>query len=98
MTPLRPLPESALRLFSGYRAEELVGEEGRGLLCERLLEDGDSADLRWLLGEIGVAEVAAWFAAQGGRKLSPRSRAFWALVLGRESGPVNPVAAQLWVG
>lgn len=98
MVILPPLPERTLRLFPDHRPEELVGEEGRSLLCARLLEAGDSADLRWLVAQIGAAGLAEWFGSQGGRQLSHRSRAFWALVLGCGSGPENPVAQQLWPG
>jgi hypothetical protein len=94
---LPTVPESALRLFSGCDGEELMaGAAARSLLCERLLEDGDSSDLRWLARELGEESLAAWFGAHGGRRLSARSRAFWALVLGRESGPASPVRSQLW--
>jgi len=96
MATLPPLPEPTLRLFPDHRPEDLLGEDGRSLLCERLLEDGDSADLRWLVGAIGEAGIADWLGAHGGRKLSRRSRAFWELALGRESGPRNPAAEQLW--
>jgi len=91
------LPASLLRLFPGYDEEELTtGEGARSLLCERTLEDGDSADLRWLVRELGEQGLSVWFGAHGGRRLSARSRAFWALVLGRESGPASPGASQLW--
>ena len=95
---MSPLPEGVRRLFPDHGEQDLLGEEGRSLLCERLLEDGDSADLRWLVAEIGRSEIAEWFAVQGGRKLSRRSRAFWTLVLGHEGGTPNPVAEQLWPG
>jgi len=93
------IPEGAMRLLAGSFAgppERLLTEEGRSLLCARLLEDGDQADLRWLLGSLGAEAVAAWFAEHGGRLLSPRSCAFWSLVLDQESGPSSPVASALW--
>lgn len=90
------LPAGALRLFPYLDREELGTEGGRSLLCARLLEDGDSSDLRWLVAAVGEAGLAEWLAANGGRRLSARSRAFWELVLRRESGPLTETAAQLW--
>jgi len=98
MATTSPLPEGAHRLFPDHDPEDLRGEEGRSLLCARLLEDGDSADLRWLVGQLGEPAIVAWLAAHGGRQLSSRSRAFWARTLRCEAGPANPVAAQLWAG
>jgi hypothetical protein len=90
------LPDGALRLFPNLDPEALMADGGRSLLCERLLEDGDSTDLRWLVAEVGSAGLAAWLGSNGGRRLSARSRAFWSLVLERESGAAAPGAGQLW--
>jgi hypothetical protein len=53
----------------------------------RLLEDGDSADLRWLIGAAGEPALAAWLERHGARQLSRRSLAFWQLALGRRARP-----------
>ena len=90
------LPAGARRLFAGYAEENLSPERASSLLLSRLLEDGDTADLAWLLTTISEPEIAAWFARHGGRQLSRRSRAFWGLVLGVEASPPVPETKELW--
>ena len=90
------LPAGAQRLFPHYDAADLTFERARSLLIACLLEDGDAADLAWLLGAVGEAAVADWLAGHGGRQLSRRSRAFWEKVLGRPASPVHPQAESLW--
>ncbi len=92
------LPEGTRRLFPHYEEvdEELDAEVGDSLLIARLLEDGDAADLAWLSGRYPESELADWLARHGGRQLSPRSRAFWEVVLGRPAGPAHPEAEALW--
>jgi hypothetical protein len=90
------LPAGARRLFSGYDAADLTFERADSLLIARLLEDGDAADLAWLLKTVPETAIAAWFSRHGGRQLSMRSRAFWQVVLGHPASPVHPEAASLW--
>jgi hypothetical protein len=88
--------DAALRLFPSYDADDLEGPRARPFLLSRLLEDGDSADLRQLFTEVpetSEAIAAAWLAARGGRQLSVRSRAFWELVLGTASPAVPDISA-----
>jgi hypothetical protein len=94
--PTAPLPEGTSRLFAGYAEDDLRGEEGRSLLLARLLEDGDSADLRWLVREVGAEALGDWLAEHGGRQLSARSRSFWALVLDRAPSRPAPDSVALW--
>jgi hypothetical protein len=93
------LPAGARRLFPHYAEEDLDPERAPSLLISRLLEDGDAADLAWLLEALPEPEIAAWLARHG-RLLSRRSRAFWGAVLGVETGPVSrenrPDAEALW--
>lgn len=89
------LPAGARRLFPCYADEDLDSGRAPSLLISRLLEDGDAADLAWLLETVPEPELAAWLARHG-RLLSRRSRAFWSVVLGVEAGPVNPIAEALW--
>jgi hypothetical protein len=86
------LPEGARRLFP---PDVAVAPEA-DLVVERLLEEGDSSDLRWLAGQRGEAALGEWFERCGGRRLSRRSRAFWALVLDRAPSPPAPGAEELW--
>jgi hypothetical protein len=94
------LPDGARRLFPHYAEEDLDPGRAPSLLISRLLEDGDAADLAWLLETVPEPEIAAWLARHGRRQLSRRSRAFWESVLGVEAGPVDspnrPEAEALW--
>ena len=85
------IPTETRRLFPGYDSTP-----GLPFLIARLLEDGDSADLRWLSRSVPEFELAAWLQSRGGRQLSTRSRAFWELVLGVEAGPETPARKDLW--
>lgn len=90
------LSDGALRLFTQFDRERLELDEHAPILIERLLEDGDRDDLRWLTAAIPEARLAVWLRQRGGRRLSRRSRAFWSAVLDvpLESGP--PAGAELW--
>jgi hypothetical protein len=91
------LPEGTRRLFSHYDEADLTPERGGSLLIARLLEDGDAADLAWLLQTFPEPELAGWLERHGGRLLSARSRAFWTNVLGcPAAGQAGPEAAALW--
>lgn len=90
------LPESTRRLFQHYGEADLTPERAPSLLIARLLEDGDAADLAWLLKAFPEPALADWLARHGGRLLSARSRAFWEDVLGRAAEPAPPEAAALW--
>ena len=90
------LPAGARRLFPHYAEEDLDPRRAGSLLISRLLEDGDAADLAWLLETYPEPDLAAWLARHGGRRLSRRSRSFWALVLGVEASPPAPEAEALW--
>jgi len=74
-----------------------LAPEHRSHLLARLLEEGDGADLAWLIAHVDEAELADWLRRRGGRLLSRRSRVFWRLLLAVESGPAAPLADQLWV-
>jgi hypothetical protein len=90
------LPIGTRRLFPDHAEADLSPERSPSLLISRLLEDGDAADLSWLLEVFPEAEIAAWVARHGGRQLSRRSRAFWGAVLGVKPGPADPAAEALW--
>ena len=90
------LPAGTRRLFSHYHEADLTPERSPSLLIARLLEDGDAADLAWLLQAFSEPALADWLARHGGHLLSARSRAFWEDVLGRPAAPPPPEAAALW--
>ncbi len=83
------------RLFVG-RAPDVLTAGGRSALIEKLLEEGDSSDLRYLASTVGEEELAGWFESQGGRRLSFRSRVFWSWVLDRPIPEPHPLTEQIW--
>lgn len=89
------LPTGALRLFP-HHPEPPDPDEHPDFVIERLLDEGDSADLAWLVGRFGEPRLRAWMAAHGVRRLSSRSRALWSLALGVEPAPAPPAAGELW--
>lgn len=94
---MKELPAATLRLFDGYPPADLVRPEHRAFLIERLLEEGDREDLRWLAAQVGEAELADFFRRAGGRRLSARSRAFWSLVLGVPAPAVEATpGSEIW--
>ena len=80
-TPGSPIPESVLRHFHGYDAETLAELRHRPFLIERLLEQGDTTDLRWLSSQVSEDQLRRWLGGGGSRKLSLRQSRFWAWVL-----------------
>jgi hypothetical protein len=82
---LPALPADTRRLFPDYAEADLTPERAPSLLISRVLENGDAADLVWLLGTFPESGIAAWVERHGGRQLSRRSRAFWQVVLGVEA-------------
>jgi hypothetical protein len=92
---VKELP-SAPRHFFALPPGISTDPASRGLVIARLLEDGDRSDLAWLAREIGREAIAAFVGEQGGRKLSARSRRFWARALAVPASPPDPLAEALW--
>lgn len=74
-----PTTGPGARLFDGYDDADL--ERHPGFVLGRLLEEGDSQDLRRLAGRTPETEWMRWLVRSGGQGLSDRSRVFWSLVL-----------------
>jgi len=89
------LPPGVARHFAGQPID-LERPADRALLVERLLEDGDRRDLAWLGATVPRGEIDAWFDRRAGRRLSRRSRVFWAAALGRPIPETPPLAESLW--
>jgi hypothetical protein len=70
------------------------GLEPTPFVIGRLLEDGDSTDLVWLVGAAGEEALAGWLSARGRRQLSRRSRAFWSVLLAEPH--TDPTDDLLW--
>ena len=90
------LPAAVRERFSGYDDAELSAATHRDFLIARLMEEGDGAELRWLVRTFGRDALASLLARRGGRALSRRSRAFWERLLGVRSAAPHPLAHELW--
>jgi hypothetical protein len=90
------LPAAVRDRFPGYGERELLAPEHRDFLVARLMEEGNGAELRWLVRAFGREALASLLARRGGRALSRRSRAFWQRVLAEGSAPPHPLAHELW--
>ena len=91
---LPALPEATLRLFDGYAAEDLAKPESHAFVIERLLEEGDRQDLRWMSESFGEVEIRRVFKASRG--LSARSSRFWSLVFDGQLDARPPAHEDLW--
>ncbi|MEM9290400.1 MAG: hypothetical protein AAGD01_01825 [Acidobacteriota bacterium] len=90
-----PPPESTRRLLPAEL--DPLAPQHEDELIRRLLEDGESEDLRWLVGRVGEARLQTFLRQRGGKHLSRRSRSFWALVLDTQTGAPHPLAEELWL-
>lgn len=88
------LASSTQRLFPHYDLEALATAEYRPFIIARLLEEGDSRDLRFLAEQAAEDELVEWLDLRGARQLSRRSLYFWRLVLGNRRQDVP--ADELW--
>lgn len=86
--------DETARLFDGYDEAEL--ERHEGFLVGRLLEDGDSNDLRRLAARVPEAQWKSWLEREGGRGLSDRSRVFWSLLLRAEAPDPPGLRREIW--
>lgn len=90
------LPPASRRLFAHYAQDRLSVEETIQFVIGRLLEDGETGDLRWLAQTISEERLADWLRRRGGRQLTRRSRSFWQVVLGLTVAPPAFDSAKLW--
>ena len=90
------VPASARRLFPHTPATDLSVERAEPAIVERLLEDGDRADLRWLSSVVPEERFASWLRERGRRQLSDRSRAFWCLLLDLPEPARRGEGDELW--
>lgn len=96
MSQSASLPSSTGRLLAHYGEVELP--EHRDFLIGRLFEEGDTSDLRWLTENVTEDQLSSWLRTYGGRRLSQRSLAFWAALLGVEEVLAGrpPETEDLW--
>jgi len=91
------IPTTTLRLFED-EASETVGQPNfQSFWIGRLLEEGETVDLRWLVKQVGEEAIKNWFDERGARQLSSRSRAFWSVVLGVDAPSPSVASEALWL-
>ncbi len=98
---LTELPSYTRRLFDGYAEADLSLPEHRPFLCERLLEEGDRADLRWLASQVAEDELRGFVRREGGRGGSPPAAAPSGSCCSCAAGaagqdPAIPLGSELW--
>lgn len=89
------MPATTQRLFAHYDLSPSFVEDAAVFVIARVLEEGDTTDLRWLFTRFGTADLSDWLGRYGSRQLSQRSLRFWRTVLAREV-PDPPQREQLW--
>lgn len=89
-----PPPARTRRLFAHYEGVNIPGADG--LVLARLLEEGDSFDLRWLTGALSENALSTWLQVHGDRQLSRRSLAFWSVLLNPPGAAPNERENGLW--
>ena len=90
------LPSETLRLFPESSTNDSLARLPADFVIGRLLEEGDSEDLRWLLDRVSKNAITDWLDRRGPRQLSRRSRAFWAMLLEHPIGDPSPIDEELW--
>jgi hypothetical protein len=93
---LAGIPASVRARFPGVDEAALGAAAYRDFLVVRLLEEGDGAELAWLVRAAGRDALADIVARRGGRLLSRRSRVFWQRLLGVDAPAAHPLARELW--
>lgn len=98
----RQAPDGTKRLFPERDAallEALTGgvaetgaepADAADFVIGRLLEEGDSDDLRWLVASLSEERLSDWLERRGTRQLSRRSYLFWRALIGAGSQATEP--------
>jgi len=93
-------PKNTERLFPDLAIDALatLGTDARleATVIGRVLEEGDTEDLRWLSSRWSVSELQRWMERYGSRILSRRSRLFWAAVLDVDCPAPQPITEEIW--
>lgn len=70
----------------------------RNLVLERVMSRGTLAAMRWLRSRFTQEELAAFLREKGSDQLSPRDRAYWALVVGVPTPSAVGGGRPAWAG
>lgn len=75
-------PASVERLLWDVDAARLDIHRDRAFIMERVMSRGTWEAMKWLRSAYAPEDLADFVRREGERKLSPRDRAYWALVTG----------------
>lgn len=73
-------PEAVLRLLWDVDPATFDFDRDRALVFERVMSRGTWEAMKWLRRRYRPEEIAAFVTSDGGRRLSARDLAYWALV------------------
>jgi hypothetical protein len=90
--PRRPsaIPRQAKPLFPEYRLEDLHPVRDAVTVIQRVMELGGEREVTWLFHQYPRAALRHWLEQEGWR-LTPRSAAFWSLVLKTRAPSARPM-------
>lgn len=92
------VPEGVLRLLWDVDPATVDLDRDRALVFERVMSRGTWEAMKWLRQRYRREEIAAFLTGEGGRRLSARDLAYWALVADVEL-PTRPGGGRpSWAG
>lgn len=92
------LPDFVVRLLWDVDPSTLDVEHDCTLIFERVMSRGGWDAMRWLRGRYPKAQLAEFIRGDGGRRLSPRDLAYWALVCDVDVEPAAGGGRPRWAG
>lgn len=95
---MQSLPPFLVRLLWDVDPAKVDLERDKRLVFERVMSRGTWEAMRWLRATYTEAELADFVRKEGLRRLTPRDRAYWALVCGVELDPGPGGGRPSWAG
>jgi hypothetical protein len=92
------LPPSVARLLWDVDTSAIDARRDAALIIERVMSRGSWDAMKWLRSTYAISELAAFVRTHGARRLSPRDRAYWALICGIEVEPEAGGGRPRWAG
>jgi hypothetical protein len=92
---MQRIPKTIMPFFQEYNFAVLDLERDIELILERVLQNGNREEVRWLLHYYGNKRVKQWIAVTGSRRLSKRRYHLWCVLLDvketlRKTNPIWP--------
>ncbi len=89
------IPKTTMPFFQEYNFAVLDLERDIELILERILQNGNREEVRWLLHHYGNKRVKQWITTTGSRRLSRRRYHLWCVLLDvketlRKTNPIWP--------